>query len=64
MLMMMGRKARTPLTMLVPPPPDEPRKQSPWLQELMEQFRDLHDGTFKVVPSLFDQVYILQARDL
>jgi hypothetical protein len=42
MRMMMGREARTPLTMLVPPPPDEPREQSPWLQELMEQFRDLH----------------------
>jgi hypothetical protein len=42
MRMMMGREARTPLTMLVPPPPDESREQSPWLQELMEQFRDLH----------------------
>jgi hypothetical protein len=42
MRMIMGREARTPLTMLVPPPPDEPREQSSWLHELMEQFRNLH----------------------
>jgi hypothetical protein len=41
MRLMMGREARTPLTMLVPPPPGEP-KESEWLQELLEQFREVH----------------------
>lgn len=38
---MMGREARTPLSMLLPPPPCEPRQQE-WLAELLEQFRGLH----------------------
>jgi transposase InsO family protein/predicted aspartyl protease len=41
MRMMMGREARTPLSMLLPPPPCEPRQQE-WLAELLEQFRGLH----------------------
>jgi hypothetical protein len=41
MRMMMGREARTPLSMLLPPPPGEPRQQE-WLVELLEQFRSLH----------------------